>query len=156
MLFIGGVAQGMTHLFINIAFFTIRYYHHSSYLVVTAYRMNKVNDIVVLAHHIAHSERVNKEFSQPLVVESLCVQLAFEIRRTKVFQLPAVLIVHQHHLRFVRLAVGTQPAVEGNVHHPAAKVGPGNTSSQHAFELNAELKGHIVDIISVCNNNIFA
>ena len=118
--------------------------------------LDGIDEVLGLVDHLARSVGVDQKLAQLLVGERLGAELGGVDRGHEVVEPGVLLVVYEHHLRLVRLTVGTQPAVEGHVHGPPAEVGLGDSPTQHPFKLHAQLEGHIVDVIGIGDDDILA
>ena len=69
-------------------------------------------------------------------------------------ELRGLAVVEQHDLGLV--VARAKAAIKGNVHQPLAEVGLGDTTSQHAFKVDYQVEGDVIDEISIDDDDILA
>ena len=147
-----GVAQGVPQRSV----FGIGYCHDAVYVLVVDYRLEYVEEEVVVLHHLLYGIRTDDELAQR-VLEGACVEVVLVRAGGEVVERGLVLGVYEYHLCLaVGVALLAHSAVESHAVNPSCGVGLGYASAEHALEVDYKIESHRVDVVAVDEYHVAA
>ena len=147
-----GVAQGVPQRSV----FGIGYCHDAVYVLVVDYRLEYVEEEVVVLHHLLYGIRTDDELAQR-VLEGTCIEVVLVRAGGEVVERGLVLGVYEYHLCLaVGIALLAHSAVESHAVNPSCCIGLGYASAEHALEVDYKIESHRVDVVAVDENDVAA
>ena len=113
-----------------------------------------VDDEIILAYHFLNSVTTHDKLAE-IVFESFAVEIFGEVGRLEILHLCLVFAMDEDYLWFVFLLF-LDASVEGDAVYPVCEVSLWDVSSYHSLEIDYQVKGDFIHVVSIHDDDILA